>query len=205
MLINIIVWIILGALAGWIASIIMGRNRQMGAIANIIVGIIGALIGLAVLGIITIFAVLAPLIAPYAPNKLSVVNRLKPPSERWWFGTDQFGRDVFSRIIFSSQISLTVGLIGVLLSLVFGAVLGLVSGYFGGWIDDIIQRIIELVRSIPNIPLWMALSAAIPSTWSPLLKKVKIKAETAAMPLAVATAATGAGPIRASQNMFTIS
>ena len=83
-------------------------------------------------------------------------------------GTDRQGRDMFSRILYGSQVSLTIGLMGVTLSLVFGSVLGVASGYFGGWIDELIQRMIELVRSFPAIPLWMALSAAVPPHWPPL-------------------------------------
>jgi peptide/nickel transport system permease protein len=81
-------------------------------------------------------------------------------------GTDRQGRDMFSRIVLGSQVSLTIGLAGVVLSLLIGTVLGVASGYFGGWIDEIIQRVIEIVRAFPTIPLWMALSAAIPSSWS---------------------------------------
>ncbi|MGC9348633.1 MAG: ABC transporter permease [Anaerolineae bacterium] len=81
-------------------------------------------------------------------------------------GTDRQGRDMFSRILLGSQVSLTIGLVGVALSLTFGAVLGIVSGYYSGHIDNIIQRVIELIRSFPSVPLWMALSAAIPLSWS---------------------------------------
>jgi peptide/nickel transport system permease protein len=83
-------------------------------------------------------------------------------------GTDRQGRDMLTRILIGSQISLTIGLVGVVLSLTLGTILGVVSGFFGGWIDDGIQRLIELIRSFPSIPLWMALSAAVPITWPPM-------------------------------------
>lgn len=81
-------------------------------------------------------------------------------------GTDTLGRDVYSRLLVATRMSLTIGLVGVALSLVLGVVLGGISGYFGGVIDTIIQRIIEVLQSIPGIPLWMGLAAAVPREWS---------------------------------------
>src|SRR4051794_31331326 len=83
-------------------------------------------------------------------------------------GTDIQGRDMWSRLMFATRISLTIGLVGVSASLVLGVVLGGISGYFGGWTDTVVQRLIEILRSIPTIPLWMGLAAAVPQDWSVL-------------------------------------
>ncbi|MDW3224388.1 MAG: ABC transporter permease [Paracoccaceae bacterium] len=84
------------------------------------------------------------------------------------WGSDRLGRDVFSRILYGAQLSLTVGLIGITVSFALGIFFGSIAGYFGGKTDWIINRVIEVLRSLPELPLWLALSAAVPSNWSPV-------------------------------------
>jgi peptide/nickel transport system permease protein len=91
-----------------------------------------------------------------------------PRSAMYLFGADRLGRDMLSRVLIGAQISLSIGLVGVALSLVLGVAIGGVSGMVGGTTDTVIQRVIEFLRSIPTIPLWMGLAAAIPVAWPPL-------------------------------------
>lgn len=83
-------------------------------------------------------------------------------------GADRLGRDMLSRLIYGTRISMSIGLVGVALSLVLGILLGGMSGFYGGTVDNVIQRVIEFLRSIPTIPLWMGLAAALPANWPPL-------------------------------------
>jgi peptide/nickel transport system permease protein len=94
------------------------------------------------------------------------LDRGKPEDALFLLGTDQLGRDVWSRLMLATRTSLTVGLVGVTLSLFLGVLLGGISGLYGGVVDTVIQRVIEILRSVPTIPLWMGLAASLPVTWS---------------------------------------
>lgn len=95
-----------------------------------------------------------------------VSSPLKAEETIFLLGTDVQGRDVWSRLMLATRISMSIGLVSVVISLFLGVVLGGLSGYYGGWIDLIIQRVIEILRSIPTIPLWMGLAASVPRDWS---------------------------------------
>jgi peptide/nickel transport system permease protein len=117
-------------------------------------------LGLVVIVIFVLLAVFAPWIAPYSPSKLSIVNRLKPPSEIYWFGTDEFGRDIFSRTIYAGRLSLLVGAAVVTLSAIIGVTLGLLAGFFQR-LDTPIARLIDAMMAFPDILLAIALVAAL--------------------------------------------
>ncbi len=118
------------------------------------------LIALIVLAVLVLAALLAPWISPYDPYKLSIMNRLKAPSAAHWFGTDDFGRDVLSRVIHGGRLSLTVGFAAVLLSSVLGIALGLIAGFFRS-ADKFVSRLIDAMMAFPDILLAISLVAAL--------------------------------------------
>ena len=114
----------------------------------------------AIIVLIFIFlAIFAPFVAPYDPDKPDFAAFLQLPSAAHVLGTDNFGRDVLSRIIYGTRVSLIIGVLAVVVACAVGTVLGMIAGYFGGWIDDVITRLMEAVRAIPQIILAMALTA----------------------------------------------
>ncbi len=116
-----------------------------------------AVIGAVMLFIIITLAILAPWITQFEPQKQSLLNKLQSPGGEHWLGTDRFGRDVFSRILYGARISLLVGFASVAGSITIGTVIGAVAGYFGGKIDAILMRIVDVIISIPTIFLLITL------------------------------------------------
>lgn len=104
-------------------------------------------------------ALFAPFISPYDPNEQILIDTLQGPSKRHVLGTDNFGRDILSRLFYGTRVSLTVGVAAVFVACVIGTFFGMVAGFFGGWIDDIINRVSEAIRAIPQIVLAMSLCA----------------------------------------------
>lgn len=104
----------------------------------------------------------------FIPATRHLFGPINPRDKVYFLGADRLGRDILSRIIIGTRVSMSIGLVGVAVSLVIGIILGGLSGFYGGWVDGLIQRLIEFIRSVPTIPLWMGLAAAIPLDWPPL-------------------------------------
>jgi peptide/nickel transport system permease protein len=137
-------------------------------------GIVGGVI----LFLLVLMALTAPLIAPHDPLEMSVVDQFKSPSSEHFFGTDEFGRDVFSRVIHGAQISLRVGLLATLIAVGGGTVLGLTSGYFGRWVDSAGQKIMDTLLAFPGLLLALAIIAVL----GPGLRNVLIALGIGGMP-----------------------
>jgi ABC-type dipeptide/oligopeptide/nickel transport system permease subunit len=117
--------------------------------------------GAVITGILIILAIFAPWIAPSDPNQIDLQIKLEQPSIHHWLGTDELGRDIVSRIVYGSRISLLVGIVAVLSGGVIGMGLGLVAGYFGGWTNTIIMRCIDALMALPPLVLVLAITAVL--------------------------------------------
>ncbi len=127
-------------------------------------------VGLLILAIVGLAVILAGWIAPYDPDRIDLVHRLAAPSAQHWFGTDEVGRDIYSRVLFGGRQSIGVGLFVAACSSLVGAVIGCFSGILGGWIDSVIMRAMDVVLSVPSLVLIMALAAALgPSLFNAML------------------------------------
>ncbi|GLQ54846.1 ABC transporter permease [Devosia nitrariae] len=107
-------------------------------------------------------------LAGFIPMSIKLFGVTEPRAPLYVLGADRLGRDLLSRLIHGTRISLSIGLVGVVMSLFFGVIIGGFSGYYGGWFDGAVQRVIEFIRSLPTIPLWLGLAAALPRDWSSL-------------------------------------
>ncbi|AIQ62695.1 Glutathione transport system permease protein GsiD [compost metagenome] len=118
-----------------------------------------AMLGLGIILFFIIIALLAPLIAPYDYKEQVLMDRLKAPSADHWFGTDDLGRDMFTRIIYGARISLWVGFFSVIGSIIIGTILGVLAGFYGKWIDMLISRLFDILLAFPSILLAIAIVA----------------------------------------------
>src|SRR5213592_65133 len=119
-----------------------------------------ALIGLALVLMLVLAATLAPWLALHDPTRQSLIEKRARPGAKYWLGADEFGRDIFSRVIYGSRIALLVGVVSVLIALAGGLVLGTISGFAGGWLDAIMMRGIEILLAFPYLLLALAIVAA---------------------------------------------
>src|SRR5690554_3348072 len=120
-----------------------------------------AVVGGIMLLIIIFMAILAPLVTTHDPIRQNIRNRLQAPSSEHVFGTDQFGRDTYSRVVYGARLSLRVGFASILIALVGGCLLGLIAGFYGGILDNIIMRFVDILMSLPGFLLALAIVAAL--------------------------------------------
>jgi peptide/nickel transport system permease protein len=141
-----------------VADYAPGRPQRPGAgtVRKVIREPIG-LIGLVIIVTLIVVAMLAPVIAPYPPDD-QPGSRLEAPSSTYWLGTDDLGRDIFSRLLYGARVSLQVGIIAVGIALVIGGILGLLSGYYVGIVDSLVQRLVDVLLAFPTLILVIALT-----------------------------------------------
>ena len=138
-----------------------------------------AMFGAGIIFFFIVIAVIAPLITNFKYDETNLINRLQPPSAEHWFGTDDLGRDIFTRIAYGARISLIVGFFSVTGALVVGTVLGILAGYYGRWVDTLISRAFDIMLAFPSILLAIAIVAAL----GPSLKNALIAIAIVQVPI----------------------
>jgi peptide/nickel transport system permease protein len=139
-------------------------DRQPGRVAQAIIFLRRnplALLGLVLFLLMATLSLLAPFIAPFDPLEQHIIDRLQPPSTTYWFGTDQLGRDVFSRVLYGGRLSLPAGILVVVVAAIIGITIGSLSGFLAGWFDELVMRLTEIFMAFPTIILAMAIAAAL--------------------------------------------
>ncbi len=121
-------------------------------------------LGIVIVVALVLCALFAPLIAPYDPNEQNIINYLTPPSAENWLGTDQFGRDVLSRLLYGARYSLTIGFLAIVAALVIGTLIGMIAGYVGGRADIVLMQIMDVILAFPSLILGLALVALMGAT-----------------------------------------
>jgi peptide/nickel transport system permease protein len=133
-----------------------------------------AWIGLILLAMVVLAAVFAPWISPHDPIQQNIAYRLDPPSAQYWLGTDSYGRDVLSRLIYGARISLLVGFLAVLIAMVVGSSLGILAGYLGGWVDQLVMGFVDVLLSFPTLLLGLMVAAMLGASLQNLIVAIAI-------------------------------
>ncbi|MCD0504905.1 ABC transporter permease [Bordetella petrii] len=131
-------------------------------------------VGLGLLLLIVLAAVLAPWLAPHDPLQQNIVSRLEPPSAEFWLGTDSYGRDVLSRLLYGARVSLLVGFVAILIAMCIGATLGIVAGYVGGLVDQLIMGFVDVLLSFPTLLLGLMVAAMLGASLENLIIAIAI-------------------------------
>lgn len=133
-----------------------------------------AWIGLALLALIVLVALLAPWLAPYDPLEQNIAARLEPPSAEYWLGTDSFGRDVLSRLIYGARVSLFVGFAAILVAMLVGTTIGVISGYIGGLFDQIVMGVLDVMLAFPTLLLGLMIAAMLGASLENLIIAIAV-------------------------------
>lgn len=131
-------------------------------------------VGLVLLALIVGAAVLAPLIAPYDPVQQHIIHRLRPPSAQFWLGTDTYGRDVLSRLIYGARVSLVIGFVAILIAMIIGTAIDILSGFIGGVFDRLVMSVLDVMLSFPTLLLGLMVAAMLGASFENLIIAIAI-------------------------------